>query len=1025
MSVLQKTRMRLVFAGAISGLVPVVASCAQSASAEGTEADTVVVTGSRIASGAEAALPVTIYGTEELDSLGVVSGDELMRSLPQLGDVSWHATWLAGGSSSNAARGDVGSINLKHLGASNTLVLINGRRSVVHSTMSTVDGGVANFTYNSNAIPMFSVESLEILRDGAAAVYGSDAVAGVVNFTTLRNLDGEGALKVQYGATASNPSDLELSGYWGSNFADGRGNVTIGFGANRRSAIGVEDNWYTRTNDRRSFFAGTPLEGAGSLDMRSTATPWPYLRAVTGVSPAGTLQGLQVRVGGVPITDASGYFHIEPLSQAGTHLDLGSGLGIQAGNLAINGADRNLRQEVQPGVELTPSTDRAAFFSNWRYDINDAIEAYGELAGYRAWSRMSVGSGVTSTLQPTIIPADAYWNPLGPITSPNRIPGLTNVPDEGLAVELRSYQFADGGLGPVKVINGQSRFLFGLRGRWKDFDWDTALLYSRSQSTDRQRGYSVSGFLEAVSRTTPDAYNPFNGGSLADPSGGDATPSDAAAFQYWVERINKTELALWDFKLSTPDLLALPAGGLGAAAGIEFRYESYTDNRDPTVTGENPFTERFTGAVYPSTLFGASPSPDLIDASRDVSSAFIEFAVPLVASEWHIPLLRSLDLQIAARGERYSDAGSVAKPKFAVAWNIVNGLTARGSWSQGFKAPNLEVVNSKELVRFNARTDWVRCEADLRAGRITSYAGCSRIYPTQSRRQGNPDLKPEESTSTSVGLVFEPTFLPERAGRLVLSADWWKIEVDGVIGILGEGNGLIVDAYERIVNGERYAAVERAEPTPTEIAEFAGTGLEPVGEVRFVDDRYQNLAPVTVEGLDLSVSWRLRAARAGSFLFTVNASQLREYSQAMLPPLAAAYGAQKQGLLDDYIQIPGGGDNQIGRALIGGSGVSYPEWKVTGTLTWSLGPWTVRGSAQYIDSLISGVWPDDSDFVVPATTRYNASVHYAFEPAGMSVEMGGRNLTNRDPPLTHTGAYLGAVYQPYGRYLYASLTKNF
>jgi iron complex outermembrane recepter protein len=258
MPVLEKKRMHS--AGAVSGLAWVVACCAQSVSADVTELDSVVVTGSRIASGAKAALPVTMYGTEELAALGVVSGDDLMRSLPQLGDATWHATWLAGGASSNAARGDVGSINLKHLGASNTLVLINGRRSVVHSTMSTVDGGVSNFTYNSNAIPMFGVESLDILRDGAAAVYGSDAVSGVVNFTTLRNLDGEGAFNVQYGATASNPSDLELSGYWGSNFADGRGNVTISVGVNRHSAIGVKDNWYTRTNDRRSFF---PRHAAG------------------------------------------------------------------------------------------------------------------------------------------------------------------------------------------------------------------------------------------------------------------------------------------------------------------------------------------------------------------------------------------------------------------------------------------------------------------------------------------------------------------------------------------------------------------------------------------------------------------------------------------------------------------------------------------------------------------------------------------------------------------------------------------
>jgi outer membrane receptor for ferrienterochelin and colicin len=95
--------------------------------------------------------------------------------------------------------------------------------------------------------------------------------------------------------------------------------------------------------------------------------------------------------------------------------------------------------------------------------------------------------------------------------------------------------------------------------------------------------------------------------------------------------------------------------------------------------------------------------------------------------EMNIPLVRKFEIQAAGRYEHYSDFGSVAKPKFAAAWDVVNGVRLRGSWAQGFKAPNLEVMNASVVTRGNTRTDYVRCEADLRAGRITSFANCSDL----------------------------------------------------------------------------------------------------------------------------------------------------------------------------------------------------------------------------------------------------------------------------------------------------------
>lgn len=519
------SRVAFAVTAALAAGSPVGMALAQSAQQAGGEPalpgnetlDEVTVVGSRLSANVEAALPVTTYGVEELEALGAVTGDDLIRSLPGFGDVNWHPLSQASGSNQNAPRGDTGSINLKNLGTSNTLLLINGRRSVLHSTTQG-----SEFGYNSNAIPTYGLQRLEVLRDGAAALYGSDAVAGVVNIVTPRNLQG-GSVQLQYGsAQGTNKTDLEVTGSFGHDFNGGRGHFGVSFASNKRTSIRAADNWYTAVSDRREFFPNTPLYGANSLDTRGTSTPWATLRSVSG----------RVFQGGTPITNADGVFHIQPLTNAGSLIDLGNGIAIDDGAPAYSGADRNLRYEAaEPGVELTPSTERHSFFGTWRHDINTAVEAYGELGYYWADSTMYVPSGSVSGIQPVYIPASAYWNPFGAVTlpdgspNPNRVPGLVGVPNEGVALEITNYRLADVGAGPVTVTNTQGRVLGGLRSTWRGFDWDSAVLYSWSRSPDRTyQRFDVNEFVEALSRSTPDAYNPFNGGSLDNPSVGDATP---------------------------------------------------------------------------------------------------------------------------------------------------------------------------------------------------------------------------------------------------------------------------------------------------------------------------------------------------------------------------------------------------------------------------------------------------------------------------------------------------------------------
>jgi outer membrane receptor protein involved in Fe transport len=198
---------------------PATAPSADTAPSEG-EAAAITVVGSQI-KGAKlnAALPVTVVDQQLIAASGAVNGQDLFRSIPQMGDVTFNAQYTAG--SSNSARGDVNSINLRNLGVGNTLVLLNGRRVVTHPTSQANDQLVPVLGYNSNAIPVNGLERLEVLRDGAAAIYGADAVAGVVNTVLKTNFNGAD-MSVQYGgAEGTRLREFNASGLFGKNFAEG------------------------------------------------------------------------------------------------------------------------------------------------------------------------------------------------------------------------------------------------------------------------------------------------------------------------------------------------------------------------------------------------------------------------------------------------------------------------------------------------------------------------------------------------------------------------------------------------------------------------------------------------------------------------------------------------------------------------------------------------------------------------------------------------------------------------------------
>jgi iron complex outermembrane receptor protein len=979
----------------------------------------IVVVGSQIRGAkVNAALPVSVIDSNQIDATGAVSGDDLIRSIPQAGDITFNES--NNPQTSNAARGDVNSINLRNLGVGNTLVLLNGRRLVQHPTSQAGDGNVPVLGFNSNSLPVAGIERLEILRDGAAAIYGADAVAGVVNTVTKSNLTG-GQIDLRYGgAEGTHRREFEVTGLYGFDFAEGRGNVSVYGDYTHRTAQLAEDEPYTATDNLMSFFADDPaFAGNLTADGRATQSPWANLAVVGGPGTIRRSPGNQA------LTSSAGAFHTQSSANPGCLVTINADTCLGTGTRATATTLRSERFDTRVGTTVTPKIDRYNSFLSAHYDVSDDVTLYTEL-GYYTADTLRI-QPPTINLNAIVIPASNYWNPFGPVTfangqaNPNRIAGLTNVPVGGLPVRLSTHRFVDAGMQTVETNNWQTRLLGGAKGKLGSFDFDTAILYSVAQSTDTSNAIDMTKLQASLALSTPDAYNPFSGGCAATPSVGDCQVSSQAsidAISFDLKRRSRTSLTLADFKLSRPDLLQLPGGGLGIAFGVEGRHETQRDDRDDQLNGTNQFVDSVTGERSLSNVAAVSPTPST-KGSRTVFSAFGELAVPVVSPDMNIPLVHRLDLQLAARYEHYSDFGSVFKPKAAVAWDVIDGVRFRGSYSKGFRAPNLEQTKTVQYSRLGSNTDYYRCEADLRAGRIATYSACARGISYSIFVSGNPDLKPENSTNWTVGTVLEPKFLSGSAGNLTFTADFWSIKQVGIVGQFGPQNALVLDYLLRL-SGSSNPNVIRAAPTADDTPVFAGTNLTAAGAVTQINDQFTNLLPQTVQGVDLALLYNVRTD-FGKFDLALNAARLTKFSRDTPPAVQALFDARAGGKINAATPLTDASNliEQRGK----------PKWRLSGSLTWSSGPVQVGGFVNYIGKVYDTAFLDanGNPYEVDGQATVNLYAQYRFRHGaldGTRIRIGARNLFDTQPPVVSDG-YLGSLYVPYGRYLYGSVSYKF
>lgn len=1001
-------------------------------SAQEAPADKIIVTGTNI-QGARIneALPVTVLGADDIAAIGGVDGEDLIRSLPSQGGVAFRTD---NNTTNNNARGDVASINLRSIGSNGTLVLLNGRRVVNHpSTQAELSTPVT--TVNLNALPVAGIERVEVFNDGASAIYGSDAVAGVFNTILDDDYDGLQIQGRHLYASGNGLDEQTITLRSGWDFNGGRTNLSIASEISRRDGLFADELAFADSEDNRDLLIGTSFEGDTSFDNRSTQTPW-------GQWTLRTTSSTRVRRNGTALTTTSGQFHIQPSSFSGCLGSTADALSVPGICIDDGSQSREQFYDGALGRSIISDRDRFNGFGFLNHDLNNGIRLYGELGLYYAETRSTnePRNGIGGT--EISVPAQYYWNPFGPVAfsdgsvNPNRLSGLTNVPDEGLPVftDGGRYRFVDVGFRNIEVENIEWRVLGGASGAFgaSGWNWDSALLYNRSFAEDTEDN-SVSRTLlqQELLKETPDVYNIFNGGDPANPSVGDATANDRSLIEPFlvnVVRKSTAELALADFKVSRGDLFALPGGEIGIAAGLEARYEAYEEDRDDRVDGTITFTDAVTGEVSQTDIYGTSPTPDS-SGSRDVYAMFAEVSAPLVSPDMKVPLVKTLDLQVAARYEHYSDfGGSGVKPRVAAAWNPFDALKIRGAWSLGFRAPNLIVIN-EAVDRSNAREDSYFCEAGVRNGEFAEFGDCTGFTVGRTeRRSVAEDIGPEDDENITYGFVLEPRGLtgPLSAfNAMTVTVDRWEIERTDVVGVFGAENHISLDYLLRL-QGSSNPNVVRADPTVDQIAYFQAAGLDPAGDILFILDTYDNNEDITVKGTDFAIYYDIDDTPLGDFGVKINASYLDTFFIALSPGAQQISDAVESGLISDEITVSQEGD------IILQDG--QPEWRVVGNVTWSHPSGFGAGlrvdyTSDFIDTG-AGLDPTGQPFFVEEFTTTNAYFQYRFDRAGLldglRLRVGANNIFDQDPPLADdTNGYDPGYHSARGRQFYFDVRKSF
>ena len=990
-----------------------------------SDVEEVVVVGSQIKGASITdALPVTVFNADDIEALGVSDGDELIENLVEQGLNFFNEQEQASGGV-NASRGDSGAYNLRNMGVGNTLTLLNGRRMVNNAGYQTeFIGGdfVPTVTVNTNLIPTNGLDRLEILRDGASAIYGADAVAGVVNNVLQTDYEGSSLSVRVTGYEHFDATNTDLSYKFGTSFNDGATNISVFARYRDRGRIKAseDERWYSQ-DYRRYLPDGSPFNvsamnntstyGWFQLDLRSRGVGEAWHASNDGETEL------------ADATDPRGGALLCSLPGA---VLTGFGTCMFDTNLGDNRSNQRGMGDYRGEMK------RSQIFVFTNHEFDNGVELFNEIGHYRSDSfrKISAGSFRSGIFS---IPGSYYW--FSQLPDSIGFPTSSSVGIDG----WRPFNLNR----EISVDKTSTRFVLGLRGSTDGgWDWETAITNADAKSVDAA-GNRVTykalyeQFYGAVS-TTAGAFNIFD--TNWETNNGDNILTT-------IYRRDKSTLDMFDFKISKNDLFELPGGSAGVLIGIEKRKESYTDDRDQyldgTITNQDCCNVTSTTRSHPFTsgVLGSSPTVDVFGVKR-TSSAFVEMILPIT---------EQLDAQIAARVEDFSDTESTSVGRIALGYTVNDIIKMRASFSTAFRSPNILQINQPYVTRTGTRTDAVqeyriyKNNNDTRPASGSGFANDYTISNTLHYRLGNSNLLPEESDNATFGVVLTPV------DGLTITVDKWSIEKDNTIGLFGRNNSSVYDLLLRIQQGiggattvaemlafcegknvlnnqfGKYAldgsyVLRDSDPSSSYDDDFFNAGICPAGQQDTIYEPYQNLALRTVEGTDIAIYYDFETS-IGDFSVTLQSSMTDKFEQEPSAQFAAISAAVADGTLPAYTVLEGYGDLRNNENI-------GTDQKDTLKVNYRNGDWGASLSALRVGELLdNGVKSDDGQvYVIPSMTTANVSVYKKFELNGNDARLRFmiRNVADERAPLADGWfGFYSDIHRDEGRHYYVDLRMDF
>jgi iron complex outermembrane recepter protein len=716
-TLLSRSVRRLFAGGGAIGLsllaVPVLAQ-----EAAPTPMQRVEITGSYIRRAqAETASAVLTVNRADIERSGKTTVAELLQTLSVDNQGSVPVSF------GNGFAAGASGISLRGLGAASTLVLMNGRRMAPYGL---ADDGQKQFS-DLNVIPADAVERIEILKDGASAIYGSDAIAGVVNVILRKDFQGTTIRGTAGTSRYWDGEQINVAATHGmGNLDNDKYNVLGSIEYKKIDEIWYHDrddrDWIGHNDLRRwGYSAAQNLGGTGAIIGRNNSGS-----AINGNvrNPATTDYYNRGNPAGVGFTQT---FPAAACSNFTSHPqgDPGGGCLIDATSVY---------------TQVQPTQESLSLFGRGTWQFHPQIQAYSEFNFY--------SSSTDSSTTPSTVSASVGF-PGGPVSNAGIALGATH-PDNpylGTAARLR-YLAADVGPRVSSIDSNFVRWVGGAKGTSYGWDWDSALLFSHSNVWNNRTGFLQRDVAFALLNPTPANVAAATAGSpayAALPPGtvwriaenaGLNSPAMYAALSPTIGNAAHSKVSQIDFK-ATRELWQLPGGALAVALGSEWRHE-LTELQPTTGTDRG----NIIGLGY-SAYAG----------SRNVFALYGEGLAPV----W-----KGVELTAAMRWDHFTDVGNSYTPKAGIKWTPMPQLALRATYARGFRAPSPAENGKGGLAAFSTATDPVRCALGV--------PGSCDPATIALITSPNPNLQPERSNNWNLGLIWDP--LP----RTSISVDFWQIK---------------------------------------------------------------------------------------------------------------------------------------------------------------------------------------------------------------------------------------------------------